>query len=764
MEAAEFEGRIGRYHWESEPSWPPEPSPPEGAPNVLLVILDDVGYAQLGCFGSDIATPTFDRLAAGGLRYANFHTTALCSPTRAAVLTGRNHHRVGMGRIIDLATGFPGYDARIPPSCGMLPAMLTPHGYAAYAVGKWHLTPEDEEHLGARRDRWPLGRGFERFYGFFPGETHQFVPALVHDNHHVEPPAGVDDGYHLTADLVDRTIEFVEDLRNVDVDKPWFTYLATGACHSPHQSPQEWRDRYRGHFDRGWDEWRTSALAKQQAEGLMPDHVELSERPDWVPAWDDLTDVERRVYARYMEAFAGYLSHTDHELGRLIDRLEAMGELDNTVVLVLSDNGASSEGGPVGSLNDGRVWNALPRTVEEADARLDEIGGPRLHNNYPWGWTVAGNTPFRRWKRETHEGGVADPFIIHWPAGIAADERGGVRHQYVHAIDVLPTLLELIGVDAPTRLAGVEQVPLDGTSFAASLADADAPEHHRTQYYEMLGCRALYDDGWKAVTYHQVQLEEPGLDQAPWELYDLRADPSECHDLAASHPDKLQELIDRWWEEAERNQVLPLDNRPFSELVFERPISVRPRARYTYWPGRMPVPESVAVNVRGRPHEITAHVTIPAELDAVEGVLAVQGNVLGGWSFHLLADPSGTTGGRLVYVHNLVGWRLYRVEADTARLAPGDHTLAFRFDPPRAELLVDGEVVGTGEVKRTVWSRFSLTGAGLTAGWSPDFSPADEDYRGRFEFTGTLHRVDIDVEGVPTIDPAREADDIIAMQ
>lgn len=760
MEAGEFQGHIGRYADESTSWWPPDPAPPAGAPNILLVILDDVGFAQLGCFGSDIATPNLDRLAAGGLRYANFHTTALCSPTRAAVLTGRNHHRVGMGRIIDLATGFPGYDARIPRTCALLPAMLTPHGYAAYAVGKWHLTPEDEEHLGARRDRWPLGRGFERFYGFFPGETHQFVPALVHDNHHVEPPAGVDDGYHLTEDLVDHTIEFLEDLRNVDVDKPWFCYLATGACHSPHHAPAAWLERYRGHFDQGWDAWRDAALAKQQAEGVVPPHTELSERPEWVPAWDDLSPVERQVYARYMEAFAAYLSHTDHEIGRLIDRLDAMGELDDTVVVVVSDNGASSEGGPTGSLNDGRVWNALPRTVEEAAERLDEIGGPRLHNNYPWGWTVAGNTPFRRWKRETHEGGVADPLIVHWPRGIAA--RGEVRRQYVHAIDLLPTLLELIGIEAPASVAGVEQVALDGSSFAASLRDGDAPEHHHTQYYEMLGCRALYRDGWKAVTYHEVQADEPGLDRAPWELYDLRADPSECHDLAEAHPELLAELIECWWAEAERNQVLPLDNRPFSELVFERQSSVAPRARYTYWPGRMPVPESVAVNVRARPHEITAHVTIDGG-EPVEGVLAVQGSVLGGWSFHLLADP--TTGdGTLVYVHNLAGWRLYRVEAPIGRLAPGDHALGFRFDPPHAELLVDGQVVGTGEVRRTVWSRFSLTGAGLTAGWSPDHSPADEDYRGRFAFTHVLHRVDIDVEGPPVVDAEREADDIIAMQ
>ena len=755
VEPDEFEGRIGRYHWESEAWWPPDPRPPEGAPNVLLVVLDDVGFAQLGCFGSDIETPTLDRLAAGGLRYTSFHTTALCSPTRACVLTGRNHHTVGMGRIIDLATGFPGYDARIPPSCAMLPALLTPHGYAAYAVGKWHLTPEDEIHLGARRDRWPLGKGFERWYGFFPGETHQFVPDLFHDSHHVDPPGTYEDGYHLTTDLVDRALGMVEDLRNVDVDKPWLLYLATGACHSPHQTPPGWIERYRGRFDDGWDAWRDATLLRQKAMGIVPGHTALSERPAWVPAWADLSDQERRVYARYMEAFAAYLSHTDHELGRLVDRLAAMGELDDTITIVLSDNGASSEGGPTGSLNDVRVWNALPRTVEEADERLEEIGGPRIHNNYPWGWTVAGNTPFRRWKRETHEGGVADPLLVHWPNGISA--RGELRHQYVHAIDLLPTLLDVIGVAPPATVAGVAQRPIDGVSLASTFPDASAPECHTVQHYEMFGCRALYDDGWKAVTYQEIQSDDPPLDQAPWELYDLRADPSETHDLAAAEPERLARMVDRWWEEAERHQVLPLDNRPFSELVFERP-GVAPRSRYTYWPGRAPVPESVAVNVRGRPHVITAHVTIPEGLQVVEGVLAVQGSVLGGWSFHLLAD------GRLCYVHNLAGWRLYRVEAAIGRLAPGDHALAFRFEGPAASLSVDGVVVGTGEVRRTAWSRFSITGAGLSAGWSPDFSPADGDYRGRFEFTGTLHRVDIDVEGVPALDPDAEARDSIASQ
>ena len=447
---------------------------------------------------------------------------------------------MGMGRIAELAMGFPGYDARLPKSCALLPALLTPHGYAAYAVGKWHLTPEDEEHLGARRDRWPLGQGFERFYGFMGGESHQFSPVLVSDNHYVTPSRTIEDGYHLSEDLADTAIGYLADLRQVDHHKPWLLYFALGACHSPHQSPESWREQYRGRFDAGWDEWRAHTFERQKALGVIPAHTELSPRPDWVPAWRDLDGDEQRVYARYMEAFASFLSHADAQVGRLVEFVEAVGDLDNTVVMVLSDNGASSEGGPVGSLNDARVWNALPRTVAEAVERIDEIGGPRIHNNYPWGWTVAGNTPFKRWKRETHEGGVADPLIVHWPARVG--DAGAVRRQYVHAIDVVPTLLEIIGIDAPVSVGGVLQRPVEGVSFAASLEDADAADLHTSQYYEMFGCRAMYHEGFKAVSFHEIQADEPGLDAAAWELYDLRADPSECHDLAAERPEQLAAL------------------------------------------------------------------------------------------------------------------------------------------------------------------------------------------------------------------------------
>ena len=747
MERAEFRGRIGRYHWESEPYWPPEPAPPEGAPNVLIVLLDDVGFAQLGCFGSDIDTPTFDRLAANGLQYTNFHTTALCSPTRACVLTGRNHHAVGMGRIVEFATGFPGYDARIPHSTPMLPAILTPHGYAAWAVGKWHLTPEDEYHLAARRDRWPLGRGFERFYGFFPGETSQFAPALAYDNHFVEPPRTYDDGYHLTEDLADRVIEFVSDLRHVDAGKPFFCYFTPGACHSPHQVPPQYLERYRGRFDDGWDAWRATTFERQKQTGVVPDYARLSPRPEWVPAWDDLDADERRVYARYMEAFAGFLTHADEQVARVVDFLDRTGELDNTLILTLSDNGASSEGGPTGSLNDLRAWNVFPRTAEEAAERIDEIGGPRIHNNYPWGWTVAGNTPFRRWKRETHEGGVADPLIVHWPRRIT---RTGLRRQYVHAIDIAPTVLEAIGIDAAEEM--------DGISFAPTFDDADAADRHTTQYYEMFGCRAIYHEGWKAVVYHPMQADEPALDATHWELYDLRTDPTECHDLAAEQPRKRDELVERWWAEAEANDVLPLDNRPFSEFVLARRRTVPERQRYIYWPNRAPVPEAMAAPTKNRPHTITAYIEVDTHLP--EGVLAVQGSVLGGWSFHVANNE-------LTYVHNSSGWREYRVSAPLPDLAPGEHTLGFRFTPNpdgthRGELLVDDQTTGEGVIKRAAWNRYSLTGHGLTAGYATGIPPCD-DYRAPFR-CHALTSVTIDVGGTPTVDAEAEAQDALASQ
>jgi len=751
-----FPGVVGRYRSESTPWWPDPVHPPDGAPNVLVVLLDDVGFAQLGCFGSDIDTPNIDRVAADGLRFTNFHTTALCSPTRACVLTGRNHHTVGMGRITDLATGFPGYHCRIDKEHGFLSEMLVPHGYAAYAVGKWHLTPDEERHLGASRARWPLGRGFERFYGYHGGETHQFAPSLVHDNHRVLAPRSFDDGYHLSADLGDRAIEFIADLKVADPAKPFFTYIATGACHSPHHAPPEWLERFRGRFDQGWDAWREATFARQQEMGLLPDTAELSPRPDWVPAWDSLPPEEQRLYTRFQECFAAYLSYTDHQIGRVLGFLEELGELDNTLVFVLSDNGASSEGGVTGSINDARPWNMVDRPVEEAIARIDELGGPLLHNNYPWGWTVAGNTPFRRWKREVHEGGVADPLVMSWPARIAA--RGEVRRQYVHAIDLVPTILELIGVDPPAEIDGVTQSALDGVSFAHCLDRADAETHHETQYYEMLGCRAIYHRGWKAVIYHTIFDPSVNFDDDEWELYHVDVDVSECHDVAAEHPELLRELVERWWIEAARHRVLPLDNAPFDRVFGVDLAGHAARERYVYYPMGGPVTEEAAVNVRNRPHTITAVVELPNA--DVEGMLLAEGSVLGGFAF-FVRDR------RLHYVHNYAGLHEYRVTSES-ELTPGAHTLAFRFDKTGEHrgigtLVIDGRDDGSVEIRHFTPTRFSITDEGLCCGYDMGM-PVTTEYRPPFRFTGHLERVVVDVSGEPYVDVRAEAEQSLTIQ
>jgi arylsulfatase A-like enzyme len=763
--AQEFGGRIGRDWRDSEPWWPPEPAPPPGSPNVLLVVLDDVGYAQLGCYGSDIETPVIDGLAAGGVRLANFHTTSLCSPTRACLLTGRNHHRSGMGRVADLAIGYPGYWGKPPRENGYLSEILRAAGYASYAVGKWHLSPEDETNMAASRATWPLARGFDRWYGFHGGETHQFVPALYHDNHSVRPPAAMQDGYHLTEDLADHAIEFLADLRAVDPFKPFLLYLATGACHSPHQPPTRWRERYRGRFDLGWDAWRERTFARQLAAGLVPASTALSPRPDWVPAWDSLDGPQRAVAARFMECFAGFLSHADEQIGRVLGFLADTGDLDNTIVVVVSDNGASAEGGATGSVNDVRMVNLDPASGEEMFARLGEIGGPLTHNNYPWGWTMAGNTPFRRWKREVHEGGVADPCIVSWTRGSL--DAGAIRGQFAHAIDVTPTLLELAGIDCPAEIDGVAQTAVDGVSFGYLLGAGGgrAAERHTTQYFEMFGSRAIYQSGWKAVTFHPVgPLYDDQDPNAPfgadvWELYHVAEDLSETRDLAAQRPELLSRLIDLWWAEAERNQVLPLDNRVLWTLVHPKPDHRPTREVFRYFPGAAQVPESVAVNVRNRSHALIVDVTIP-ESGPADGVLLALGSALGGWSLHLL-------GGRARYVHNLYGKERHTVES-AAPVPPGEHRIEFAFTKDAGlggtgVLSCDGRETGRGVIPRFTPSGFNGVGAGLTCGyeWGPAIGTG---YTAPFPFRGTIRSARVETRGPVVRDPLAELEAILSEQ
>ncbi len=737
-----FPGKVGRTLLESEPAWPIARRASPGAKNVVLVVLDDVGFAQLGCFGSNIDTPAFDRLAAEGLRYRRFHTTAMCSPTRACLLTGRNHHTCAMGGITDLAMGFPGFNGRIPKACGFVPEVLRQAGWATFAVGKWHLAPSDEQHIAASRERWPLGQGFEHFYGFLGGETNQFAPDLVADNHPIRltPPHG----YHLSVDLVDHAIRSVHDLRTVDPAKPFFLYLAFGACHAPHHAPPEWIDRHRGRFDAGWDAWREHTLARQLAMGIVPPGTRLSERPSWVQEWATLPAAERRAYARMMEVFAGFLSHTDHQLGRLLDELAGLGELDRTLVMALSDNGASAEGGPHGTINENFIFNGLPHDTKATMARLDDLGGPNSYGHYPWGWAMAGNTPFRRWKRETHEGGIGDPLIVRWPE---TPDRGAVRGQYVHAVDVAATILDVAGIPMPAVLNGVAQEPLAGQSFAASLTDAAAPEHRDTQYYEQFACRAIYHRGWKAVTYHAMDdglytpADDPNtpFDEDRWELYHVAEDPSETRDRAADEPGRLAEMQQLWWREAERYGALPLQSRRL--FAPGRPHAIEPRNRWVLRPGAAPVPEETAPHLKLRPHRIAARIELPEGIG--EGVLVAQGGRFGGFSFYV-------RGGRLHYTANFAGIEQTTVSSP-APLRAGRHVVGVDVTPTSglgmsAELHVDGQAVARGELPRTAPFRFALAGEGLCCGFD-DGTPVADSYESPFRFTGVLHEAVIEVGG-----------------
>ncbi|HEX6394207.1 MAG TPA: arylsulfatase [Acidimicrobiales bacterium] len=761
-----FGGLIGRTWRQSKPWWPPEPELPAGAPNVVIIVLDDVGFAQLGCYGSDIDTPVLDSLAATGLRFSSFHTTSLCSPTRACLLTGRNHHSNGMGRIAELSTGFPGYWGRIPRSNGLLSEMLAWHGYAPVAVGKWHLTPDRETHQAAPRDTWPCARGFQRWYGFHGGETHQFVPSLFQDNHAVEPPRSIADGYHLTEDLADRAIRYLGEIRSAAPDVPFFLYFATGACHSPHQAPRPWIDRYAGSFDSGWDQWRERTFKRQIELGLFDASVPMSRRPHWVPAWDSLGDDDRRVAARFMECFAGFLSHADAQIGRVLEFVRTLGEWDNTLVIVVSDNGASAEGGALGSINDVRTWNAAPAGPEELRARIDELGGPTAHNNYPWGWTMAGNTPFKRWKREVHQGGIADPCIVSWPARLPSD--GSIRRQFAHAIDIAPTVLDLIGIDAPPEISGIAQSPIEGVSLVPVLDDPSSDGVHATQYFEMFGSRGIYHRGWKAVTFHPfVDLYGEGLDpdasfdEDQWELFNIVDDPAETRDLAEAEPDRLAEMVDIWWQEAERHKVLPLDNRLLDALVDPR-HQPPDRQRQLIWPDGAIVPELQVVNMRNRAHVLTVHVTVPD--GGAEGVMLAMGTALGGWSLHLLE-------GRPRYVNNFLGAERHVIES-SAVLREGRHALSFEFEPLESSsfhcgghgrLSVDGVRVAEGRIERTAFSRYSITGGGLTCGWEQ--GPAIGDgYEAPFRFTGELHHAEITVDGQVSRDPKAEFNAIMSEQ
>jgi arylsulfatase len=768
-----FQGKIALDIRDSVPDWEPflAPKAPEGAPNVLVLAWDDLGYATMDVFGGPVEAPNMRRLADRGVRYANFHTTALCSPTRASLLTGRNATTNGMATIAEFSAGFPGISTRVPFESGFISEVLAERGYNTYCIGKWHISPGEENNMAAYKGRWPLGRGFERFYGFLGGESNSWYPDLVHDNHQIDPPATPEEGYHLSKDLADRAIEFIRDAKVIDPAKPFFMYLAPQAGHAPHHAPKEWADTYRGRFDQGYEAIRGEILQRQKAMGLLPDSTELTTinphggpaatGPDGQPwplldtvrPWDSLSDDERRLFARMAEVFAGYISYTDHELGRVIDYLEASGQLDNTLVVVVSDNGASGEGGPNGSFNEWRFFNGIADSTELTLQHIDELGSPQSYNHYNTGWAWAFDTPFPYWKRWAgYEGGVADMCFVSWPARIPTDPVP--RHQYVHAVDVVPTIYELLDIQPPAVLKGYTQNPIEGESFAASLSDPSAPAKD-TQFYAMLGQRSIYHQGWLACTVHPPISGWGNFPTDVWELYHLDEDRAQAKNLAADEPERLETLKSLWFYYAGVYNGLPLDDRTALEQVLaERPHPSPARDQYVYFSDCADVPEEAGVGINGRSYTIAAGVEVDSA-DA-EGVLFAHGGVAGGHSLYVKDR-------RLRYTFNWVGTHLQDVVADRD-VTPGAHVYTAEFvvggrnpDPAMPgftgtlNLYMDDEQVGSGPIV-TQPGAFCLVGDGICVG-RDSASPVTPAYLAPFRFNGgTIDKVVVDVSGERFVD------------
>ena len=772
--AKPFKGVVNVDISRSTPDWAPyaQPVARDGAPNILYIVLDDVGFSAMEPFGGLIRTPNINRIAERGLVYSNFHTTALCSPTRSCLLTGRNHTTNSMGSITEAAAGFPNSSGHIPFECGNIAEVVGERGWNTFMVGKWHLTPEDEMNLASTKRQWPLGRGFERFYGFLGAETNQWYPDLIHDNHPVEQPATPEQGYHFSTDITDHALAFIRDAKAVAPEKPFFLYYCPGACHAPHHAPKEWSDKYRGAFDMGYEAYREQVFQRQQALGILPEEAELSPinpyidrtsrdgktwpELDTVRPWEPLSDEEKRLFARMAEVYAGFLSHADNEIGRLLGYLEESGQLENTIIVIVSDNGASGEGGPNGSVNENKLFNGLPDKIEENLAFLDDLGTPLTYNHYPTGWAWAFNTPFKLWKRySNYEGGTADPMIVSWPARITAT---GIRRQYTHAVDIVPTLYESLEIELPETLKGYTQFPLEGISFAKSFDDEAADTGKTTQFYSMGGTAAIWHEGWKAASLTPAA-PDMWADYAgqTWELFDTTTDPTECHDLAEQHPDKLRELVNLWWVEAGKYNALPLENRGVVEILgTERPQIAKQRSRYLYYPGTAEVPESVAPNIRNRSYTVAVEVDV--ESADASGVLFSHGARFGG---HALYAKDG----KLKYVYNWVGMFEQIVES-TEGIPTGHVVLSASFDREGDTMPAEGTLtlyfgdrqVGQGRIK-TQPGKFSIAGEGLNVG-KDTAEPVSDDYPGSspWPFTGgTILRAAVDVSGTPFVDLAEEA-------
>ena len=740
----DFGGSIGRTAEEST-TWWPEPALPTGKPNIVLMVLDDTGFAHLGSYGSTIDTPNIDRLAMGGLRYTGFHTTALCSPTRACILTGRNHHTVQMRAISNIDSGFPNMRGALPRSAATVAEVLRESGYATMCTGKWHLAPMSECSAAGPFQNWPLQKGFDRYYGFLQGETDHFYPELTHDNHIVDPPAGPEDGYHFTEDMVDHSIRMVRDATSLVPERPFFLYMAFGATHSPHQAPEDYLEKYRGRFDQGWDAVREEWFGRQLEMGVIPENTQLAPRNPGVRPWAELSADEQALACRLQEAFAAMLDHTDAQIGRFLGFLEEVGLLDDTLVIFMSDNGASQEGGPTGVVDEVRYFNGVPENVDEAVKHLDLIGGPRSHSNIPWGWAQAGNSPLKWYKQNTHGGGVRDPLIVHWPEKLKGQE-GQFRRPFVHATDVAATILDAAGIEPPSEVAGVAQMPFDGVSLVPTLTDPEAQPDRSVQYFEMLGHRGIWKEGWKAVTRHRFG---SSFDDDRWELYHLEHDYSEREDLAANEPAKLEELIALWWEEAEKHGVLPLQDGVGGDLFggSQRAGLPSARSRFVYRP---PVSHIVsnACPSAGRDFSITVRLTQP--VGGGDGALVARGTINAGFALLVL-------NGHVVFDYNC--FRNHsRIEAPTP-LDPGAHVIELqvvRGADPTAEavLRVDGQEQGRTPIPLLLRI---LSSTGMDLGRS--LAPITEDYAPPFEYPGEIETIVLDLtEAATEQDLEAEAD------
>lgn len=755
-----FPGEVGRTYLESDPAQFPKPvAAPKGAPNILLILIDDCGFGQYGTFGGGIPSPTMDKLAAEGLRYNRFHTTALCSPTRAALITGRNHHSTSFASITEAATGYDGYTCILPRNCGTVGEVLRQNGYMTAWIGKNHNTPTWETSRAGPFDRWANGLGFDYFYGFNAGDMNHWNPILYQNRDLV--PASTDPNYHLTTDLVDKAIGWVQEVKSISPDRPYFLYVATGATHAPHHTPKEWIAKFKGKFDGGWDKYREETLARQRKLGVVPKDTKLTARSKGLPAWDSLNTEQKRLYARMMEVFAGYAAHCDHELGRVVEACKELPDADNTLIIYIAgDNGASAEGGLEGSLCENMFFNGFSEKWQDNIKAIDELGGPKHFNHFPSAWAHAMNTPFQ-WTKQvaSHFGGTRNPMIISWPERIR--DKGGLRSQFLHVIDIVPTLYEVCGITPPTELNGVTQKPIEGHSFVGTFDEADAESRRKTQYFE-LGCnRGLYHDGWMASCPSFVPWDpnrnQWDPDKAPWELYKIDEDFSQANDLAKKYPEKLRQLQDLWWAEAAKYNVLPLDWRAVIRLNAEamgRPSLMSGRNKVTYYPGTIGLPDAASPPMCNKSWTITAEIEVPD--GKAEGMIITHGGLEGGYGLYL-------RDGKPTFVYNFLS-----VERTTF---VGEHPLSkgriklvvdFAYDGGgmgkggEITMKANGRKIAGGRLKRTMPIQFSL-GEGIDVGMDLG-SPIDFTYDLPFAFTGKIEKVTVELKPDPAMTMAEAAE------